>query len=186
MAAMSTNGVRAATDEWNAAHYRLDDYLRAHGVRDRLWQSRLVVAILEKAQLRHQQDPSQSPMAHTYHAVQESMEKWFRSVRDFGSLPPDRLLSTGKLYLHLTDAMERWPAAFLSARRPPATLRRDLRAVLFIPNPELDVSVMVPREPDLAPPTQATTSTWGWWWFGLLAVGFLAVVIASSRGFFAP
>lgn len=176
---MKTSDPQPGTDEWNTAHYRLDDYLRAHGIRDRIWQSRLVLKILEEAQLRHRVDPSLSPMTHTYHATQEAMEKWFRSVRDFGPLPADRLLSTGKLYLYLTDAMNQWPDAFLSTRRPPPALRRELAAVSFIPNPELEVSAMVPHEPDLSPAARDSASS-RWWWIAFLAAGFLAVMIVFA------
>lgn len=172
---------QASTDEWNVAHYRLDDYLRAHGIRDRIWQSRLLLKILDEAMVRHRQDPSQSPITHTHHAAEEFIEKWLRSARDFGALPAERVVSTGKLYLYLMDAMDRWPDAFLSEGTPPADLRGELTAISFVPNPVLEVSRMVPREPELPCAMPATTLNRGWRWIGLLVAGVLAAVFAFAR-----
>ena len=50
-------------DEWNAAYVRVEDYLRAHRIHNRLHQSRLIQQILERAARRHEAHPALSPTA---------------------------------------------------------------------------------------------------------------------------
>ena len=40
-------------EPWNAAYVRVEDYLRAHRIHNRLHQSRLILQILERAARRH-------------------------------------------------------------------------------------------------------------------------------------
>ena len=48
-------------DAWNAAYVRVEDYLRAHRIHNRLHQSRLIQRILERAARRHEQQPAIAP-----------------------------------------------------------------------------------------------------------------------------
>jgi hypothetical protein len=41
-------------EQWNAAYVRVEDYLRAHRIHNRLHQSRLIQAALERAAVRHE------------------------------------------------------------------------------------------------------------------------------------
>ena len=40
-------------EQWNAAYVRVEDYLRAHRIHNRLHQSRLILHVLERAARRH-------------------------------------------------------------------------------------------------------------------------------------
>ena len=76
----SASAFRPATgtmEEWNAAYVRVEDYLRAHRIHNRLHQSRLILRILERAAERHAVDPARIP---TVLAAEESarlMASWF-------------------------------------------------------------------------------------------------------------
>ena len=48
-------------DAWNAAYVRVEDYLRAHRIHNRLHQARLIQQILERTARRHAADPSREP-----------------------------------------------------------------------------------------------------------------------------
>ena len=48
-------------EEWNAAYVRVEDYLRAHRIHNRLHQSRLIQVILVRAARRHERMPTVSP-----------------------------------------------------------------------------------------------------------------------------
>ena len=48
-------------EAWNAAYVRVEDYLRAHRIHNRLHQSRLILQILERAARRHEAQPASEP-----------------------------------------------------------------------------------------------------------------------------
>ena len=48
-------------DQWNAAYVRVEDYLRAHRIHNRLHQSRLIQRVLECAARRHESNPALNP-----------------------------------------------------------------------------------------------------------------------------
>ena len=48
-------------ESWNAAYVRVEDYLRAHRIHNRLHQSRLIQKILERAARRHEARPALDP-----------------------------------------------------------------------------------------------------------------------------
>ena len=60
--ALSTFQPKSGTPEaWNAAYVRVEDYLRAHRIHNRLHQSRLILRILERAARRHAKNPDLDP-----------------------------------------------------------------------------------------------------------------------------
>ena len=52
-------------EAWNAAYVRVEDYLRAHRIHNRLHQSRLILRILERAARRHEEKPGLDPTTRT-------------------------------------------------------------------------------------------------------------------------
>lgn len=66
-------------DAWNAAYVRVEDYLRAHRIHNRLHQSRLIQEILERAARRHEANPALDP---TTLAADETGRRDGRLVRD--------------------------------------------------------------------------------------------------------
>lgn len=138
-------------EEWNAAYVRVEDYLRAHRIHNRLHQSRLIQRILGQAAARHAAEPALSP---TVLAAEESarlMEAWFGAMLERRGATSDRLATDGRVALLLCDGPARWPYAFLDERSIPPDFRDAMREGVIRAGPDLTVSSMVPRPIDLGP-----------------------------------
>ena len=146
-------------DEWNSAYVRVEDYLRAHRIHNRLHQSRLIQRILGRAAARHATDPSRSP---TVLAAEESarlMEAWFGAMLERRGPAADRLATDGRVALLLCDGSSRWPYAFLDEDGIPPEFREAMREGVIRAGPDLAVSSMVPRPIDLGPIPDAAGDT---------------------------
>lgn len=138
-------------EQWNAAYVRVEDYLRAHRIHNRLHQSRLIQAALERAAVRHERDPSANPTVLAAEELEAAMDAWFAVMLDERGQPHDRIASDGRLALLLCDGPEKWPYAFLDDRNPPPDFSAAMRAGAIRAGPDLQVSSMVPRQIDLGP-----------------------------------
>lgn len=147
-------------EEWNAAYLRVEDYLRAHRIHNRLHQSRLIQMILERAARRHEQDPSLNPTALAAQETDQLMQRWF--ARLLGADPEqsdERVAAEGRLALVLCDGPQKWPYAFLDERAPPPEFAAAMRAGAIEAGPDMAVSSMVPRPIDLGPIPEAAGET---------------------------
>jgi hypothetical protein len=177
-------------DEWNAAYVRVEDYLRAHRIHNRLHQSRLILQILETAARRHEADPTVSPTALVAEETELRMIAWFGEMLDERELPKERLAIDGRVALLLCDGPRRWPYAFLDPREIPPDFKQAMREGVIRAGPDLAVSSMVPRPIDLGPIPDAAGDTieqfekWPilrtlLWWCLFLAI--LAVFFRLTR-----
>ena len=132
--------------EWNAAYYRLEDYLRALHVTNKVHQSQIISQLLEVVAAKHARDPEQSPTTLAMAEAHAAMDRWFTIILQ----RPDRSSAVGLLLLLITDASDKWPTVFLSENIPDefrqALQESDVRA-----SPDLHVSSMVPRPLDISP-----------------------------------
>src|SRR5689334_21547174 len=78
-------------EAWNAAYVRTEDYLRAHRIHNRLHQSRLIQTVLERAALRHAENPALDPTTLAAEETERLMDEWFAAVLDAKDLPHDRI-----------------------------------------------------------------------------------------------
>ena len=146
-------------DSWNAAYVRVEDYLRAHRIHNRLHQSRLIQKILERAAKRHAEHPALDPTTVAAEETEALMDSWFAEVLDQKGLPHDRLAIDGRVALLLSDGPERWPYAFLDEGNIPADFAEAMRTRNLEAGPDLAVSSMVPRPIDLGRITEAAGET---------------------------
>jgi len=146
-------------DSWNAAYVRVEDYLRAHRIHNRLHQSRLIQEILERAAKRHAEHPALDPTTVAAEETEALMDSWFAEVLDQTGLPHDRLAIDGRVALLLCDGPERWPYAFLDERHIPGDFAEAMRSRNLEAGPDLAVSSMVPRPIDLGRITEAAGET---------------------------
>jgi hypothetical protein len=147
-------------EEWDAAYYRLEDYLRAHSVFNRIHQSQIILRILERAAVRHAQDTAQDPTRLALEEVYSEIEAWFRCLLPDEGISPERLAIMGRVSLHITDATERWPHAFLAEGKLAPDFVQALRATSLKSGPDLNISSMVPRPLDIPPVTELLEETW--------------------------
>ncbi len=134
---------------WNAAYVRVEDYLRAHRIHNRLHQSRLILQILERAAARHECDPALDPTRLAAEETEALMDAWFGRVLGHPNLPHDRLAIEGRVALLLSDGPRKWPYAFLDLTQVPPEFCDAMRAGSVSAGPDMAVSSMVPRPIDL-------------------------------------
>jgi hypothetical protein len=177
-------------DGWNAAYVRVEDYLRAHRVHNRLHQSRLILQILERATRRHEQNPHLDPTRLAAEETAALMDSWFGEVLGQSDLPHDRIAVEGRVALLLSDGPRKWPYAFLDPKQVPADFVDAMRAGSVSAGPDMAVTSMVPRPIDLgtisgvAGETMETIEKWPilrtlllWLVFG----GALAAIFSATR-----
>ena len=155
-------GFRPATgspEAWNAAYVRVEDYLRAHRIHNRLHQIRLIQKILDRAAQRHAANPKLDPTILAAEETEALMDAWFADVLDERGQPHDRIAVDGRVALLLCDGPQRWPDAFLDERQIPEDFGQAMRASSMRAGPDLAVSSMVPRPIDLGPITEAAGET---------------------------
>lgn len=146
-------------DQWNAAYVRVEDYLRAHRIHNRLHQSRLILQVLERAARRHEENPAASPTALAAEEIEATMDHWFSDLLDRPGQPHERIAVDGRLALLLCDGPERWPYAFLDEQQIPDEFVEAMRARVIEAGPDMAVSSMVPRPIDLGPIPEAAGET---------------------------
>ncbi|MSU24950.1 MAG: hypothetical protein EXS32_14165 [Opitutus sp.] len=146
-------------DAWNAAYVRVEDYLRAHRIHNRLHQSRLIQKILERAARRHEAEPAREPTALAAEETEAMMDLWFADVLDERGQPHERIAVDGRVALLLCDGPEKWPYAFLDEQQIPADFAAAMRAGVMEAGPDMAVSSMVPRPIDLGLITAAAGET---------------------------
>jgi hypothetical protein len=128
---------------------RVEDYLRAHRIHNRLHQSRLILRVLERAARRHQENPSLDPTTLAAEEAERMMDAWFGEVLGEKDLPHDRIAVSGRVALLLTDGPEKCPYAFLDEEQVPPEFVRAMQQCSIEAGPDLAVSSMVPRPIDL-------------------------------------
>ena len=146
-------------EQWNAAYVRVEDYLRAHRIHNRLHQSRLIQLVLGAAARRHEQNPALDPASLAIEETDRLMDGWFAELLDARNLPHNRIAAEGRVALLLSDGIDRWPYAFLNEQGAPPEFAEAMKRSSMKAGPDLAVSSMVPREIDLGTITEAAGQT---------------------------
>jgi hypothetical protein len=146
-------------EQWNAAYVRVEDYLRAHRIHNRIHQSRLIQRVLLAAAARHEQNPALDPATLAIEETDRLMDGWFGELLDEKDLPHDRIAAEGRVALLLADGMDRWPFAFLAEQNVPDEFVQLMKQSSIKAGPDLAVSSMVPRDIDLGAITEAAGFT---------------------------
>ncbi len=146
-------------EAWNEAYVRVEDYLRAHRIHNRLHASRLILRILAGAARRHAADPSLDPTALAAEEAEKMMDEWFANVLDEREQPHERIAVDGRVALLLSDGPQKWPYAFLEESNVPEGFQTAMRESALAAGPDMTVSSMVPRPIDLGPIPEAAGET---------------------------
>jgi hypothetical protein len=158
--ALSTFQPKTGTlDAWNAAYVRVEDYLRAHRIHNRLHQSRLILRILERAARRHAENSGLDPTTLAAEETERTMDAWFSEVLGDQNLSHDRVIIAGRVALLLTDGPEKCPYAFLDEEQVPPEFAHEMQQSSIETGPDMAVSSMVPRPIDLGPITEVAGET---------------------------
>ncbi len=146
-------------EQWNAAFVRVEDYLRAHRVHNRLQQSRVLQEVLARAAVRHAQNPVAEPTTLAAEEIDRMMDGWFGEILGDRELPHERIAVEGRVALMLCDGVERWPYAFLDAKNAPVEFVDEMKRRSIQAGPDMTVSNMVPRPIELGTFTEVAGQT---------------------------
>lgn len=146
-------------DQWNAAFIRVEDYLRAHRVHNRLQQITILQKVIARAAARHEQNPSLDPTTLAAEEVDRMMDDWFGELLGDKNLPHERIAVEGRVALLLSDGVERWPYAFLDEQHVPAEFAREMQRRSIQAGPDMTVTSMVPRPIELGALTEVAGQT---------------------------
>ena len=135
--------------EWNDAYVRVERYLYALQLRNRVVLGELVLHVLHRAMDRA---PLQPELSATELAMQEMdglVMRWFEKI--LGAAPEAKnVLSTrGRLALMLADMPSRWQEHFLTPGPWPREFVTAMRAAYLRAGPEFQLTRMSPRPLDL-------------------------------------
>lgn len=159
-APLSSFRPRTGTMEaWNAAYVRVEDYLRAHRIHNRLHQSRLIQTILERAARRHEVRPALDPTTLAAEEAEALMDTWFEEILGDKGQQHDRIAIGGRVALLLSDGPQKWPYAFLDTENVPEDFKRSMQQSSMEAGPDMAVSSMVPRPIDLGAISEAAGET---------------------------
>lgn len=145
-------------EDWNAAYVRVEDYLRAHRIHNRLHTSRLIQTILDRAARRHEAEPKLDPTTLAAEEIEAEMDEWFADMLEERGQPHERIAVDGRVALLLSDGAQKWPTAFLE-EKVPEEFANAMRAEAIAAGPDMTVSSMVPRPIDLGPISEAAGET---------------------------
>jgi hypothetical protein len=146
-------------EQWNSAYVRVEDYLRAHRIHNRLHQSRLIQLILERAARRHAEDPALDPTTLAAEETEKLMDRWFGEILGDQERSHERIAVDGRVALLLCDGPQKWPYAFLDEEKVPGEFTQAMQESFIQAGPDLAVSAMVPRPIDLGLISEAAGET---------------------------
>jgi len=146
-------------EQWNAAFIRVEDYLRAHRVHNRLQQITVLEKVIARAAARHEQDPSLEPTTLAAEEIDRMMDGWFGELLGDKNLPHERIAVEGRVALLMCDGVERWPYAFLDEQQVPPDFAQEMQRRSIQAGPDMTVTSMVPREIELGALTEVAGQT---------------------------
>lgn len=144
-------------DAWNAAYAKVESYMHALRVRNKLLLGRLVARVIDRAIRRAEEEPDKPPMLIAGEEMDRVVNEWFAAVLDE---PLDqarsRLPVRGRLALLLADMPGRWQDQFLRPGPWPEEFVRAMRESYVRAGPDFQLSQMKPRPIDLGAITTLT------------------------------
>ena len=146
-------------EQWNAAFIRVEDYLRAHRVHNRLQQITILQKVIVRAARRHEQDPTLDPTTLAAEEVDHMMDEWFAELLGDKNLPHERIAVEGRVALLLSDGVERWPYAFLDEQQVPPEFATEMQRRSIQAGPDMTVTSMVQRPIELGTLTEVAGQT---------------------------
>src|SRR5208283_2717393 len=100
-APLSVRPKTGSLEAWNAAYVRVEDYLRAHRIHNRLLQLRLIQKILDRVAVRHAANPSLDPTVLAAEETEAMMDAWFSEILEERGQPHERIAVDGRVALLL-------------------------------------------------------------------------------------
>lgn len=170
-------------EEWNAAYIKVESYLHALRVRNRVLLGQLVLIVLDRARLRAPQETHRSATEIAAEELDRLVVEWFANILERIPTGAEQLLSTrGRLALLLADMPGKWQDQFLRPAPWPQEFVDGMRETYLRAGPDFQLSKMTPRPLDLGPVATLTTSDrMAFWRMALIWLAFIAALIALFK-----
>jgi hypothetical protein len=164
---------------WNDAYLKVERYLAALRLENRLLVGRTVFSTLQKAINRAQSAPEASPTELAMEEAVKLVNDWVGSVlgQDVAD-QPHRISTQGRLAMILADVPGRWQEVFLTPGPWPEEFVASMRDSYLRAGPDFQISSMTPRPIDLGPISTLTTLNRRRYWLMILIwAAFLAAMV---------
>lgn len=136
--------------EWNAAYTKVESYLRALRVRNRMLTGRLVMDVLGRAVHRAPDEPTRTATELAAEELDHVITEWFGQILEQRPTGMGHILSTrGRLALLLADMPGRWQDQLLRPGPWPDEFVRAMREAYLRAGPDFQLARMEPRQLDL-------------------------------------
>jgi hypothetical protein len=139
-------------EEWNAAYEKVERYLCAFRLRNKVVLAQLALSILERAQQRAAYEPRLSATELAVEEMDHMITDWFAAILGQSATGSDQMLSTrGRLALLLADMPGKWQDQFLSPAPWPPEFVAAMGEAYLRAGPDFQLARMTPRPLDLGP-----------------------------------
>ncbi|MCK9588828.1 MAG: hypothetical protein WC076_08795 [Terrimicrobiaceae bacterium] len=163
---------------WDDACLRLEDYLRAHGVRPRERLLALTLEMIRQARGMHAKNPGKSPLETTMKLVIDRTDAWFSTLAG----APERTVRA-RVAFFSPSFQRKWASEFWVSS-PPEELLAEIRNATIEAGPALDFQSLVRKEMDYGAMKDLARETWGQfsWSHALRAFLLWLVVVLVAYG----
>ncbi|MGH8020589.1 MAG: hypothetical protein ACREIA_20360 [Opitutaceae bacterium] len=151
---------QADSRAWGEAFERVENYLRALRVRNRLVLSQISHRVLERAMARVAEDPALEPGVAAANEVRRFIQEQIDALFGADATMMDDRYAHGRAALHLADVAEQWPEVLLDAAHAPPELVARIQSTYIAAGPDLEFSNMAPRPIDLGVVSSVADETW--------------------------
>ena len=139
-------------EEWNAAYAKVERYLCALRLRNKVVLAQLALGVLQRAKRRAPYEPQLSATELAVEEMDHLITDWFGEILGEAATGADQMLSTrGRLALLLADMPGKWQDQFLTPRPWPREFVAAMREAYFRAGPDFQLARMTPRALDLGP-----------------------------------
>ena len=170
-------------DEWNAAYAKVESYVNALRIRNKVLLNRVVIHVLKRTMRRAEQEPGRNVSELAAESMDQVITEWFGHILEESPTGADHMLSTrGRLALLLADMPGKWQDQFLRPGPWPPEFVNAMREAYIRAGPDFQLAKMTPRPLDLGPVTTLTRlplhfRRWAFIWLigALLLIAFFVI-----------
>jgi len=144
-------------EEWNAAYSRVEAYLNALGIQNKLLRNQITLIAILRAIQQAQHQEGVSPTIIAAREMNAMLNEWFSKILNQPTTEVDPMLSVkGRLAMALADIPGRWQHLFLNPGPWPEEFVIAVREGLIKAGPEFQISHTAPHPLDLGPISKLT------------------------------
>lgn len=138
-------------EEWNNAYSKVESYLHALRVRNKVLLGQLVALVLERAVQRSAGEPGRSATELAVEEMDRLVNEWFAQVLQAPPAGAEMLSTRGRMALLLADMPGQWQDQFLRPGPWPDEFVVAMRDSYLRAGPNFQLAQMTPRPLDLGP-----------------------------------